>query len=407
MSPDQLIINDDWADLSRIRPIPEIDQGRLYAYRLERLRGALRKHGAAMALLVNPISLRYALDYRTYPIWQSHAHTTYAFVPVEGPVVAYNVYGVPPGADSVREGRHNTYFDGGPQLAENARLLALDVSEFLREIGTDNRTIAVEYVNPSLTQALLQRGLDVIDGVTVAEEARIIKSQDELECMRWSVEVAEHGIAQVAASLRPGVSELQLWGILNYTNLANNGDFHNGRMMASGPRINPWLQEATERRVEAGDLVAFDTDMVGPFGYFADISRTLHCGPGQPSRRQKQLYRMAVEEIEYNSRLIRPGVTLAEIQVKAWPTPEEFQENAYCCVLHGVGMTDEFPRVNPIYRGPNPYEGVIEEGMVLCVESFMGAVGEPDGVKLEQQVQVTATGIEPISSYPWEAAFLD
>lgn len=406
-SPDARVINDDWSDLSRIRPLPDIDKAGLYAYRTGRMRASLRHHGAAMVMLVNPISLRYALDYRTYPIWQSHAHTTYAFFPAEGPIVAYNVYGDPPGADFVRKGHENTYFDGGPELAENARLIADDVCKYLAEIGTDNRRVAIEYVNPSLTQALLQRGLEVIDGVVVAEEARIIKSPDEIKCIRWAVEVAEHGIAQVKSALRPGVSEVQLWGLLNYTNLANNGDWHNGRMLASGPRVNPWLQEASERKVEAGDLVAFDTDMVGPFGYFADISRTFFCGPGRPSARQKELYRLALEEVEYNAKLVRPGVTLRELQERAWRTPDEFKENAYTCVLHGVGMTDEFPRVNPIYRGPNPYDGVIEAGMVVCLESYMGAVGERDGVKLEQQVLVTDDGIEPISTYPWEAEFLE
>jgi len=62
--------------------------------------------------------------------------------------------------------------------------------------------------------------------------------------------------------------------------------------------------------------------------------------------------------------------------------------------------------VNPIYRGPNPYDGVIEEGMVVCIESYMGAVGERDGVKLEQQVLVTLDGIEPISTYPWESELI-
>lgn len=366
MTIDSLLAQDGWSNLSKFRPMPQIDLGRVRTYRLGRIREALRRHGAAMVMLVNPISLRYAVDYRSYPLWQSHAHTTYVFVPVEGPVVAYNVYGNPPGADDVRVGRANTYFDGGPQLSENARLIAQDVTSFLSEVGTDNRRIAVEYVNPSLTQALLQSGLEVMDGVNVAEEARIIKSPDEVECIRWAVAVAEHGIGQIKSALRAGVSEIQLWGLLNYTNLANNGDWHNGRMLASGPRINPWLQEATDRRIEEGDLVGFDTDMVGPLGYFADISRTFHCGPKAPTKRQRQLYRLAHEEITFNANLIRPGVTLSEIQQRAYMPPEEFHEHAYVCVLHGVGMTDEFPRVNPAFRGRNPYEGKIESGMVYA-----------------------------------------
>jgi Xaa-Pro aminopeptidase len=116
---------------------------------------------------------------------------------------------------------------------------------------------------------------------------------------------------------------------------------------------------------------------------------------------------LALEEITYNSKLVRPGRTLSEIQKLAWVPPEEFHENAYVCVLHGVGMTDEFPRINPAFRGPNPYDGVIEAGMVLCIESYIGAVGEHDGVKLEQQVLVTETGIEPLSTYPLEEELLE
>jgi len=70
-------------------------------------------------------------------------------------------------------------------------------------------------------------------------------------------------------------------------------------------------------------------------------------------------------------------------------------------------MTDEFPRVNPAFRGKNPYEGVIEAGMVLCMESYIGAVGERDGVKLVQHVVATETGAELLSTYPFEDALLE
>ena len=405
-TPDLMVAADDWSNLSQFMEMPHIDHERLGAYRLGRIRRMLKKHGAAMCMLVNPVSIRYAVDCRAYQLYQSHIPTTYLFVPQEGPVVIHNVYGPATGVDEIREGRPLAFFDGGGELADYARLLAGDIVDYLSEIGTDNRRIAVEYVNPSITQALLQRGLDVMDGVLVSEEARAIKSPDEIACIRWSVAVAELGIAKVAESIRPGVSEVQLWALLNYTNLANNGDWHDGRMLASGPRINPWLQEASERRLEAGDLVGFDTDMIGPMGYCADISRTLYCGPGQPTRRQKQLYRLAADEIEHNLKLVRPGVTLGEYQNRAYPVPEEFREQAYTCVVHAVGMCDEAPRINPVYRGPNPYDGTIEAGMVLCIESYMGAVGERDGVKLEQQVLVTEDGYEPLSTYPLDEALL-
>ena len=45
--------------------------------------------------------------------------------------------------------------------------------------------------------------------------------------------------------------------------------------------------------------------------------------------------------------------------------------------------------------------------MVVCIESYMGPQGERDGVKLEQQVLITADGYELLTTYPWEACLLD
>ncbi|MBT1516783.1 Xaa-Pro peptidase family protein [Bradyrhizobium sp. SRL28] len=407
--PDHLVAADLWSDLRRYRDMPEIDMARLYAYRLGRLRGALRKAGASMCVLVSPISLRYAVDFRSFALFQSHIPITYLFVPVEGPIVIHGVYDYlkPPVVDECREGRPISFFGGGYNLPDAARQFADDIASYLTEIGTDNRRVAVEYINPSITQALLQRGLEVIDGVTVSEEARLIKSSDEIACMRWAIGVAELGIAKMKETMRPGVTEVQLWGLLNYTNLANNGDWHDCRMLASGPRINPWFQEASQRKVESGDLVGFDTDMIGPFGYFADISRTFHCGPAKPTKRQKELYRLAMQEIEHNLRLVKPAITFREFQQQALVLPEEYHANAYTCLVHGVGMADEYPRINPVCGKPSPYDGILEQGMVICVESYVGALGERDGVKLEQQVLVVEDGYETLSSYPFEECLLD
>ena len=405
--PDALILADDWSDLAQHRQPEPVDDNRLHRWRLARLREQLEKTGAAMCLLVSPVSLRYAVNYRDYPLFQSHMPQTYAFLSVEGSTVIHGAMSGSSWADEVRPGRPISFFDGSERLADYAALLADDAVSYLSEIGTDNRRVALEYVNPSLTRAFADRGLEVIDGVLISEPARVIKSPDEINCIRWAVAVAEHGIARLKQAIQPGVSELKLWGLLNYTNLANNGDWHEGRMLASGPRINPWLQEASPRRVESGDLVGLDTDMVGPRGYFADVSRTFLCGPAQATARQRELYRLAWEEISHNLGLICPGISLSEFQKRAYVPAEEFQQNAYPCVIHGVGMSDEYPQVKPAFRGENPYDGVIEKDMVICVESYMGAPGERDGVKLEQQILVTESGYELLSTFPLEAELLD
>ena len=406
-SIEQMLNDDNWSDLSQFREKPQIDVERMHGYRFGRLLAEIRESDVALCVLVNPISLRYAVDYRNYALFQSHIPTTYLFVSAEGETAIHGAYDPSPAIKNVRPGRPISFFDGGSELSEAARLLADDIVNYLSEMGTDNRRVAVEYVNPSITQALMARGLEVIDGVTISESARVIKNKDEIACMKWSIAVAEHALVRMASAIRPGVSELQLWALINYTNCANNGDWHDGRMLASGPRINPWCQEASERQVEAGDLVGVDTDMIGPFGYFADISRTFYCGPGEPDKRQKQLYRLAADEVEHNMALVRPGISFREFQQLAYPVPEEYQANAYSCIFHGVGMCDEYPKVNPLFRGPCLYDGKLEAGMVICIESYMGAVGEYNGVKIEQQLLVTEDGYELLTHHPLEACLLE
>ena len=85
------------------------------------------------------------------------------------------------------------HFSMGPSaLANMLEQLADDVVNYLKEIGTNNRRVAVEYINPSIIRAFLSQGLEVIDGVLISEPARVIKSPDEINCIRRAVAVAEH-----------------------------------------------------------------------------------------------------------------------------------------------------------------------------------------------------------------------
>ncbi len=405
-TPDRLILEDTWSDVRDTYRLDAPDLARLHAYRTQRLRQTMAAHDVACLILHSPISLRYAIDYQTYALYQSHMPETYLFMSQAGPSVLHGAYVDLPGVDGYAAARAISFFCGGFNLPEQAAALAGDVAAYLIDIGAPKGKVAIEYVNPSITQALERRGLEVVDGSPIAEAARVLKSADEITCMTWACAVADLGIQTMRRALRPGVTECQLWGILNYTNLANQGDWHDGRMLASGPRTNPWYQEATQRKVQAGELVGFDTDMIGPFGYFADISRTLHCGPGAPTKEQRHLYQLAYAEVQHNLALVKPGLSFTDFQAQAYAQDPIYHKGAYTCLAHAVGMCDEYPRINPGFRGPNPYDGVIEAGMVLCVESYVGAEGGSQGVKLEQQVHVTETGYDLLSHTPFEESLL-
>lgn len=389
---------------------PSVDLTRLRAYRLDRIRAQLRAADVAFCVIGNPISLRYAVDCREYQGMQARIPLMYLFIPVEGPVVFFGAqHRDYVGVDDYRAPARCNAFEGGLELADNARQFAEDVKSFLHEIGLkqDTRRVAVEMFNPSTTQALLQAGIEPVDAEPLVERARSIKSVEEIQCMRHSIEVAEHGMARMRAATESGIRETELWAVLHQVNVAHDGDWFDGRMLCSGPRTNPWLQEATAREIQAGDLVAFDTDMIGPFGYCADISRTWLCGPAEPTGEQRDVYRRAFEEVHHNIELVRPGLTFFEFTEKAFQQPEEFIARRYPTPAHGIGMSDEYPKLYYRQDLESAYDGVIKENMTLCIESYCGSEHGGPGVKLEQMVRVTDRGCELLSQFPFEADLLE
>jgi Xaa-Pro aminopeptidase len=168
------------------------------------------------------------------------------------------------------------------------------------------------------------------------------------------------------------------------------------------------MQEASSRVIAPSDLIGLDTDVVGPFGYYADFSRTFFCGTQRPNDEQKKLYNLAYEQIHHDLELLKPGATFREIAEKAWQIPEAYIPNRYFVLAHGVGMTGEYPYILHLQDFDKGYDGILEPGMTLCLESYIGEHRDADtndgseGVKLEQQVLITETGCELLSLFPFE-----
>ena len=204
-----------------------------------------------------------------------------------------------------------------------------------------------------------------------------------------------------ASTSRRRITENQLWSILHETNTAHGGEWIEARLLASGPRTNPWFQECGDRVIEAGDIVAFDTDMVGPHGYLADVSRTFICPGQRATDRQRALMAVAQEQVLFNMNLLRPGLSFRDFAERCWKVPEVYVPNRYMMMVHGVGFVDEYPSIAYVQDWDAwGYDGTFKENMVVSVESYIGEVGGADGAKLEQQVLITAGGAVPLSRFP-------
>lgn len=120
------------------------------------------------------------------------------------------------------------------------------------------------------------------------------------------------------------------------------------------------------------------------------------------------MYALAYEQIQHNTASLKPGVGMFEFAHQSFKLPEECVPNHYSVLIHGVGLCDEYPKavyLEDLAQGEG-YECMLAENMVVCVESYMGAVGGHEGVKLEEQVLISRDGPVTLSSYPLEDAFL-
>ena len=401
------------ATLAELPTLTDAELSTMRQYRLNRIRAELKQRDYAGILLYDPLNIRYATDTSNMQVWCMHNAVRYCFIPTEGPVTLFDFHGcnhLSEGYETVQEVRSALswfYFGAGPRVQEKAKRWALEIADLVRTHGGGNRRLAIDKCDSAGIAALEAEGMEIFDGQEVTELARRIKSSEELKAMRIAIAANDEAFRRMEHMLRPGLTENEVWSVLHQTNIELGGEWIETRLLASGPRTNPWFRESSNRVIESGDLVCLDSDLIGPYGYCADISRSWYCGDGKPNDEQRRLYEMATAQLDYNQRLLKPGLTFKEFSQQSFQLPEDYLPNRYSVVAHGVGLCDEYPHIaytEDMERGG--YNGLIEPGMAICIESYVGRVGGREGVKLEQQMLITDSGSELLSPYPLDESFL-
>jgi Xaa-Pro aminopeptidase len=401
-------LNCEGADRPLKSPIALDTLKRARAYRKRRIVEQLARHDCAAILLYDPVNIRYALDVSNMQLWMTHNPSHYALVCADGHAVDFEYGGSEHVArnietiDEVRPATSWYYFAAGGRLQEQLEAWADEIADVVRERGGGNSRLAIDKMEPAGVDALRRRGIAIVEGQELTEHARSIKSAEELELMGWTIRVCEAGMARMYEHSLPGRTEQEIWAELHFENIRSGGEWLETRLLAAGPRTNPWFQECSDYVCRQGDMLAFDTDMIGPYGYCADLSRSWTIGHERMSNKQHELYAAALEQISHNLALLEPGMTSAEFNAKSWRIPDRYVANRYACAMHGVGMADEYPLValHPDYA--KGYESCFEENMVLCVESLIGEPGGRESIKLETQVVIRSSGAQRLDSFPWE-----
>jgi Xaa-Pro aminopeptidase len=385
----------------------EIDLPALRAERLARLQAAMRARDVAACVFFHPANIRYATGASAMDAWAAQTFARHCVAPADGAPVLFECHtSLAASARADLDVRPAVTWQFMPDRA--ADVAGAWARELWRRPCRNGRTGRADRPGPARHVWLHRappRSIDLVDSSPVTIAARDVKTPQEVELMKLNGAIGDAMLRDFEDAIRPGGREQELLATLTESLLHRGGEQVVTRLVSSGRNTNPWGSEARDKLVQPGDLVCVDTDAYGIEGYMVDVSRTFVCGdmtaPGQV-----ELYRVAHEIIVAMRETLRPGISYDEFARAVPPLPERFRAQRYECMVHGAGLEDETPTIYYPGQAPNPVDACIEEGMTLCFECYVGEVGGPYGVKLEDQVLVTAAGAEPLCTYPYDAKLL-
>ena len=225
---------------------------------------------------------------------------------------------------------------------------------------------------------------------------RVIKDERELQILREAAELADYAIEVGAKSLKEGITEIEVMTEIELA-LKKRGVTHMSfeTTVLSGPKAASPHGKTGDRKIQKGDLVLFDLGVVHK-GYCSDITRTLAFG--EPNAEQIEVYNLVLQAELASLAAVKPGVTAAELDEAARNVIADAGYGEFFThrLGHGLGISvHEFPSLH----GSNNL--VIESGMVFTLEPGVYVPGKI-GVRIEDDVAVTETGVEVLTKYPKE-----
>jgi len=277
-------------------------------------------------------------------------------------------------------------------LTDAVAAVALDAK--LSALGFESATTSYsqwESLTASVKPLQLVPQLDQVEGL------RVIKDADEVAQIREAIHQAERGFTLLKASLRGDLSELQAANELEYAMRrfgAKQASFET--IVAAGPRAALPHARPTSGCIADAEFVLVDWGATNRQGYHSDLTRILVTGTISP--KLERLHRVVLNAQQRALEMIRPGVLAQEVDSAARTVIAKAGcgKNFGHGLGHGIGLEiHEGPRVS------RKSDVVLKAGMVVTVEPGVYLPGW-GGIRIEDDVLVTRTGHEVLSSLPRE-----
>jgi Xaa-Pro aminopeptidase len=289
-----------------------------------------------------------------------------------------------------------------PPGAKRAEEVARKIKVELEKRGLQNEPLGIDVVEPPVLFALQKEGITVVDGQQLMQDARVIKTQDEITLLNTACMMVDAAYEELYRAMKPGIRENDCVALASKVLYEMGSEHVEGINAISGERCSPHPHVFSDRYLRPGDPAYFDI-LHSYMGYRTCYYRTFAVGSASPAL--IDAYKRCRYYLDVAINTIKPGVTTADI-VKLWPKAEDFgfpnEEAAFALQYgHGVGLAIwEKPVFSRLVSLEHPEE--IKEGMVFALETFWPATDGWSAARIEEQLVVTKDGCEVITRFPAE-----
>jgi Xaa-Pro dipeptidase len=215
--------------------------------------------------------------------------------------------------------------------------------------------------------------------------------------MRKAAQIAQLALQATLPSIRFSISERDLAAELTLQLLraGSDSEIPFAPIVSSGPNSANPHASPSDRLLQAGDLLVLDFG-ASHLGYISDITRTFALGKIDPE--YAHIAQLVLEANTASRNLARPGISAHEVDQAARAVITAGGYGPYFThrTGHGLGLESH---EEPYIRQGNPL--ILHPGMTFTIEPGI-YLPQRNGVRIEDDVVITSTGLESLTDYPRE-----
>lgn len=270
-----------------------------------------------------------------------------------------------------------------------------NIKNEIKTLGIEMNVVTVAHQNGLITSF---PSMDFINIQPHINKLRTIKSREEINGLKKSVNIIEKVLEEGLKTIKEGMTEAELVAEFEYLmkKFGAVGPSFSTMVLAGEKAALPHGSPGN-RKLHNGDFLLIDFGVITEERYCSDITRTFIIG--EATGKQKEIYDIVKASTEAGVDAIKAGVPLKEFDIAARNVIEENGYGEYFNnrVGHGLGIeVHEAPSIHHLN------EDLAENGMLFTIEPGIYIPGY-GGVRIEEEVYIDENGeAEVLTSYPRE-----